>query len=201
MYTVYGQAISGNCYKLKLCLSQLRLPFRWVELDILAGATHTPEFLIMNPNGQVPVLGIDAETYLPESNAALCYLAEDTLLFPSEKLARARVLQWLFWEQNSHEPYVAGARFILKMAGGAPEHQARLAICHKRGVEALDRLELRLGLYPFLTGDSYTIADLALYAYTHVADEGGFDMTRYPAIRTWLDRVAAQPDHVKMLEA
>jgi glutathione S-transferase len=198
LYTVYGSSISGNCYKVRLILEQLDLPYRWYEVDILKGGSRTPGFLSMNLNGRVPVLEIGPKQYLPESNAILCYLARDTAFWPSERFASAQTLQWLFFEQYSHEPYVAVARFIRKFL--APDHarQAELPRLLERGYQALDVMEKHLARQPFFVGNAYTIADIGLYAYTHVAGEGGFDLERYPALRTWMDRVRAQPNFVPM---
>ena len=179
-----------------MALDLLGLPYRWNEIDQMQGQTRTPEFLAMNPNGQVPVLGIDAQTFLTESGAILCYLSEGSHLWPAEPLARARVLQWMFFEQYSHEPYIAVARFLhvfLKQ----PDH-ARLPELHRRGYQALDVMEGHLKGAQFFVGPRLTVADLALFAYTHRADEGGFDLQPYPAIRAWLARCEQQPGVTSM---
>jgi glutathione S-transferase len=196
MYRVYGMAESGNCYKVKLLLSQLGQSYEWIETDVTKGETRTPEFLQRNPNGKVPTLEISPGMFLPESNAILCYLAEDTPFWRGDRLERAQVLQWMFFEQYSHEPYIAVARFILLFSQkpGHPE----LAEKQRRGHLALSVMEQHLSREPFFAGGRYSIADVALYAYTHVADEGGFDLAAYPAIRSWLDRVRAQPGHLGM---
>ena len=194
MLTIYGMSDSGNCYKVKLAAEQVRVPYRWVEVDSTKGETRTPAFLAKNPNGKVPTLGLDDGSFLPESNAILHYLAEGTPLLPMERLARARVLQWMFFEQYSHEPYVAVARFWL--THDIPHEEEALAERQQGGYRALDAMESHLGGREYLVGDRCSIADIALYAYTHVADEGGFDLGRYAAIRAWLDRIAAQPGHV-----
>jgi glutathione S-transferase len=198
MYTVYGMAISGNCYKLKLALTQLDLPYRWVEVDVLNRGTHTPEFLTMNPNGQVPTITLPDGDTLAESNAILCYLADGTPLWPSDRRARAEVLKWMFFEQYSHEPNIATVRFWVAFAGRAQELAAEIEKRKVNGYKALQVMEEVLTKRPFLAGEQYTIADIALYAYTHVAHEGGYDLSAYPAVRSWLDRVAAQPGHVGM---
>jgi glutathione S-transferase len=196
MVRVFGMAESGNCYKVKLLLSQLGQPFEWIETDNTKGATRTDEFLRMNPNGKVPTLEISPGVYLPESNAILCYLAEGTPYWPSQKMQRARALQWMFFEQYSHEPYVAVARFILFFLK-QPQH-AELAEKQRRGHLALAVMEQQLAQEPYFAGENYSIADIALYAYTHVAGEGGIDLAGYPAIGAWMARVKSQPGHVPM---
>ena len=196
MVRVYGMAESGNCYKVKLLLSQLKQPFEWIETDVTRGATRTSEFLARNSNGQVPTLEVSPGVFLPESNAILGYLAEDTAYWRGDALERARALQWMFFEQYSHEPYIAVARFILLFAK-KPDHPL-LAEKQKRGYQALGVMEQHLSSEPFFAGAHYSIADISLYAYTHVAHEGGFDLAPYPAIRSWLERVRAQPGYVGM---
>jgi glutathione S-transferase len=196
MYRVYGMAESGNCYKVKLLLSQLGQPFEWIETDNTKGMTRTPGFLQMNPNGKVPTLEIAPGEYLPESNAILCYLAEGTPYWPEQKLQRAHALQWMFFEQYSHEPYVAVARFILLFLK-EPKHP-ELAEKQRRGHLAFAVMEQHLEREAFFAGAQYSIADIALYAYTHVADEAGLDLAAYPAIRAWMARVKSQPGHVPM---
>ncbi|GAC1037489.1 glutathione S-transferase family protein [Pseudomonas sp. No.117] len=196
MYQVYGDRRSGNCYKVVLLLHLLGLDYRWHDVDILAGETQSPAFLEKNPNGKIPVLELEDGTCLWESNAILNFLAEGTTFLPSEPRLRTQVLQWQFFEQYSHEPYVAVARFIQLYQGMPEERQAEYEVCQVRGYKAFRVMEQQLQRTPFLVGDSYSIADIALYAYTHVAHEGGFDLDGFPAIRTWLERVAAQPGHV-----
>ncbi len=200
MIRLYDALISGNAYKARLVLTQLGIPFERVELDILNGATRTPEFHRINPYGQVPTVVLEDGVVLTQSNAILCYFAEGTPLFPNDRLLRARVLQWLFFEQNNHETTVAEARFWVRFLGKAEEWHERLAEKHERGYRALDHMERRLAREPFLVGGRYTIADIALYAYTHVAEEGGFDLARFPAIRAWLARVAAEPGHIPITQ-
>lgn len=197
---VYGDVASGNCYKVRLALTQLGMPFEWVPVDILKGETHTDAFLRLNPNGKIPVLVLDSGEALAESNAILNYLAEGSALLPSERLARARVLSWQFFEQYSHEPYIAVARFINRYLGLPEERRAEYAAKQAGGYRALAVMEQQLVCTPFLIGAHYTIADISLYAYTHVAHEGGFDLQAYPAVREWLARVRKQPGHVSMLE-
>lgn len=195
-FRVYGSAASGNCHKVKLALDLLHIPYRWHEVDILKGETRTPEYLAMNPNGQVPLLQIDDHTWLPESNAILGYLADGTPLWPGDRLQRARALRWMFFEQYSHEPAIAVARFI-RAFQKQPGH-ARLPELHRRGHAALAVMEGHLAARPFFVGEALTIADIALFAYTHRADEGGFDLEAYPAVRGWLDRCLAVPGMSRM---
>jgi glutathione S-transferase len=198
MFTVYGKSDSGNCYKVKLALEQLALPYRWVEVDSTRGETRTSEFLARNPNGKVPTLGLEDGSYLPESNAILYYLAEGTPLLPAERLARARVLQWMFFEQYSHEPYIAVARFILYYLPSDSPRRAELPRLHERGYQALGVMEQHLAGSAFFGGEAYGIADIALFAYTHCAADGGFDLARFPAVKAWLARVRAQPRFVPL---
>src|SRR5215470_13454224 len=201
MLKVYGMSISGNCHKVRMVLEALKLPYTWEEIDTREGTTRVPEFLAKNPNGQVPLLEIEPGVYLPESNAIIFYLAEGSALLPTDRLERAQVLRWLFFEQYSHEPYIAVARF-LRTFHRDPASQRSLADAKMDGgYRALGVMEERLSKESFLVGGQYTIADIALYAYTHVADEGGFDLARFPAVQAWLRRAEAQPGHVKMLAA
>jgi glutathione S-transferase len=198
MFTVYGMADSGNCYKVKLTLEQLALPYRWVEVDSARGETRTLRFLAMNANGKVPTLALDDGTFLPESNAILNYLADGSRLLPSGRLERARVLQWMFFEQYSHEPYIAVARSIVRYQPPDSPRRAELPRLRERGNQALSVMEQHLRRSPFFVAERYSIADIALYAYTHCASEGGFDLAGYPAVSAWLERVKAQPRHVPM---
>jgi glutathione S-transferase len=196
IYQVYGVAASGNCYKVRLALEQLNLPYAWHEVDMMNGATRTDTFRELNPNGKVPVLRIDDATCLFESGAILYYLAENTPLMPSQRLARAQVLQWMFFEQYSHEPNLAVARFILQFLKRPddPRLPEKIAGSHR----ALDVMETHLATRTYFVGEQYSIADIALYAYTHVADQSNLDLSRYPAVRTWLARVKSLPRHVDM---
>lgn len=198
MYKVFGMSASGNCYKVKLLLEQLGGAYEWEEVDILKGATRTPQFLAMNPNGKVPTLEIEPGQYLPESNAILCYLAEGTPFWPNDRFHRAQALQWMFFEQYSHEPYIAVARFICKFL--PPDHPRRSALpqLRERGYQALAIMEQHLAQREFFVGDQYSIADIALFAYTHVASDGGFELPRFPAINAWIERVKIQPKFVDM---
>jgi glutathione S-transferase len=196
MLTLYDYLSSGNGYKCRLLLAQLGIPYRRVELDILKGETRTPEFLAKNPNGRIPALELEDGTILSESDAILFYLAEGTPYLPDDRLGRAQVLQWLFFEQYSHEPFIAVARFIHHLLPPDTPRRAELPRLEQGGYAALGVMERRLADHPFLVADCYTIADIALYAYTHVSDEGGFDLAGYPGVKAWLARVAGQPGHV-----
>jgi glutathione S-transferase len=200
MLKVYGDRLSGNCYKVELLLNLLGMPYEWVPVNILRKENRSPEFLDKNPGGKIPLLETDTGTCLPESNAILHYLAEGTAFLPSDRLARAQVLRWLFFEQYSHEPYIAVARFIVRYLGRPAEQEARLQAKMQPGHAALDLMERHLQSRTFFVDEHYTIADIALYAYTHVAEEGGFELAPYPNIQRWLARVAAQPGHVVMGE-
>jgi len=197
---LYDYLVSGNGYKVRLLLHQLEIPFERVELDILKGETRTPAFLARNPNGRIPTLELEDGTCLAESNAILWYLAEGTRYLPSDRLARARVLQWMFFEQYSHEPNIATLRFWTH-AGLLAERAAWVPEKQRWGVAALEVMDAHLRDRPFFVGADYTIADIALYAYTHVAEEGGFALAPYAAIRAWVARVAAQPRHVPITRA
>jgi glutathione S-transferase len=196
MPTLYDYLDSGNGYKIRLLLSQLERPYRWRELDIMEGATRTPEFLAKNLNGRIPTLELDAGGCLAESNAILWYLAEGSAFIPTGRLARAQVLQWMFFEQYSHEPYVATPRFILKHLPADSPRQAELPDRLSRGRAALAVMNTHLQDNAYFAGGRYSIADIALYAYTHVADEAHLDLGPYPQVRAWLGRVAAEPKHI-----
>jgi glutathione S-transferase len=199
MYTLYSMQRSGNCYKVRLALAQLRIPFELVEIDILSGASRTPEFLAKNPDGHVPLLEVAPGRYLPESNAILWYIAGGTPLVPEDRIDRAEALQWMFFEQHSLEPNLGAAWFWLTLVKGGRELQLHaVEDWTEQGYRALGVLEKHLEGHAFFAADRYTIADIALYAYTHVAHECGFDITGFPAIRAWLKRVAEQPDHIMM---
>ncbi len=198
MFTVYGMSDSGNCYKVRLTLEQLAVPYRWVEVDSSRGKTRSPEFLAMNPNGKVPTLALGDGTFLAESNAILHYLADGSGLLPSGRLARARLLQWMFFEQYSHEPYVAVARSIVRYQPPDSPRRAELPRLLERGNQALSVMEQHLGGHAFFVGERYSVADIALYAYTHCAGDGGFDLSQYPGISAWLERVRQQPGHVPL---
>ncbi len=192
---LYDTLESGNCYKVRLLLRQLGRPFERVELDILKGETRTPEYLAKNPNGRIPVLELEDGRCIAESNAIQWYLAEGTSFLPDDAFARACVLQWLFFEQYSHEPYVAVLRFW-SHAGLMDEKRDQLPEKYERGNAALRVMESHLSAHAYFVGERYSIADIALYAYTHVAEEGGFELAPYAAIRAWCERVREQPGHI-----
>ena len=195
---LYDFLPSGNGYKVRLLLTQLEIPFELVEMDITKGETRTPEFLAKNPNGRIPLVELDDGRFVWESGAILLYFAEGTRFLPSDRFERALVLQWMFFEQYSHEPYIAVARAWLHVFGMDDERRRQLPQKQKLGYDALGVMERHLASCTFFVAERYTIADIALYAYTHVADEGGFDLGRYPAVTAWLKRVANQPRHVPM---
>ena len=190
---LYGMTGSGNCWKPAVLMRQLDRPLQWIEVNILKGESRTPEFLAKNRNGRVPLLETDDGKFLAESNAMLCYLAEGTPLLPADAWQRAQVLQWLFFEQYSHEPYIATVRFWIHYMNQREAWKDKIAEARKKGYAALDVMEEQLSKTPFLAGADYTIADIALYAYTHVAHQGDYDLDHYPAIRAWLARVQATP--------
>ena len=200
MLKLYDYSDSGNGYKVRLLLNQLGREYELIEKDILAGETRTPEFLSLNPNGRIPLLQTEEGSHLPESNAILFYLAEGTDFLPGPGLERAQTLQWMFFEQYSHEPNIATSRFLLRHRPDSPERQAALNLRRGPGKAALAVMERHLTDRDFFVAGRYTIADMALYAYTHVADQGGFDLAPYPALNRWLDQVAAQPGYFPMLE-
>jgi glutathione S-transferase len=198
MIRLHDNLSSGNGYKVRLLLAQLGIPFERVEYDIDEGETRTPEFLEkINSNGRVPVLEIEDGNFLSESNAILFYLADGTSYLPDERFARASVLRWMFFEQYSHEPNIATPRFwITHHLEMTDERRTALETKRKLGYDALRVMERQLSSSEFFVGDRYSIADIALYAYTHVADEGSFDLGHFPSVNAWLERVAGQPGHV-----
>ena len=199
MYTLYSMQRSGNCYKARLALAQLGVEHRLVEVDILQGDTRTPAFLSMNPDGRVPLLEVAPGRFLPESNAILWYLAGGTPLAPEDRIDRAEALQWMFFEQHSLEPNLGAAWFWLVLVRGGRELQTHaLEDWMEKGYQALGVMEKHLTRYDFFAAGHYTIADIALYAYTHIAHECDYDLSAFPAIRAWLRRVAEQPGHVAM---
>lgn len=195
---LYGDSISGNCYKLQLVCAQLDIDYVWHEVDILAGESRTDEFLAMNPNGKVPLMALPDGRYLSESNAILCYLADGSELMGRDRFERANVMRWMFFEQYSHEPYIATSRFIIQYLGRPEEREGDLESRKGGGYMALDVMEKELSDNDFIANDAYSIADIALYAYTHVADEGGFDLGNYPQVNAWLSRVERQDGFVPM---
>lgn len=199
MHTLFSMQNSGNCYKLRLAMAQLEIPFQIHEVDILKGESRTPEFLALNPNGKVPALRLDTGQLISESNAILFFVAEGTDLLPEDRFCKAEMLQWMFFEQYSHEPYIAVARFWLKIMKGGRELKAHLLDdWWERGYQALSVMEKHLEAHDFFAANRYTIADIALYAYTHVAEDGEFEFTDFPRIRLWMERVQNQPGHVTM---
>ena len=195
MLQLYDFMPSGNGYKVRLALRQLGIAYELHEIDILKRETHTAAFLAINPDGKIPALVLEDGTALAESDAILWYLAEGTALLPEGRLERAQVLQWMFFEQYSHEPYIAVARFIAHFAPDDPR-AADLPRIMQRGHKALGVMEQHLSRHDFFVAGRYSIADIALYGYTHCADEGGFDLAAYPAIGRWLARVRAMPGHI-----
>ncbi|MDX5392652.1 MAG: glutathione S-transferase family protein [Caulobacteraceae bacterium] len=184
---IFGDSISGNCLKVKWVADRLGLDYRWTEVDIMKGESRTPEFLARNPAGQVPLVVLADGRPLAQSNAIILHLAEGSDLIPSDAYERARMLEWMFWEQYSHEPYVAVARFQVKYEGRDPASlDAKLV---SRGVAALARLEVGLEGRDYLASDRLSLADVALVAYTRLAGEGGFDLAPYPNLRAWIQRV------------
>ena len=198
MLRLYDFHESGNGYKVRLLLAWLGLPYERVELDILRGETRRPEFLALNPNGRIPLLVLEDGRRLAESNAILFHLAQGTPFWPTSAFEQAEVLQWMFFEQYSHEPYIAVARFIAKYLGLPEARRAEYESKQAGGHKALAVMEAQLKQTPYLAGGQLTTADVSLYAYTHVAGEGGFDLAGYPAIRAWLERIAAQPKYLAM---
>ncbi|BAT58975.1 disulfide-bond oxidoreductase YfcG [Variibacter gotjawalensis] len=200
MYTLYSMQRSGNCYKVRLALTQLAIPHRAVEIDILKGESRTPDFLAMNPNGRVPVLEVGPQRYLAESNAILWFVGDGTPLAPTDRIQRAEAMQWMFFEQHSLEPNLGQAYFWLTLVKGGRELQSHaIEDWMERGYQALGVMEKHLQSHDYFVDGRYSIADIALYAYTHCAEESGFDLALFPALRAWLSRVAAQTDHVPML--
>ncbi|HVS25092.1 MAG TPA: glutathione S-transferase family protein [Gammaproteobacteria bacterium] len=189
---------SGNGYKIRLLLAQLGQSYEWTNLDLDAGESRTPQFLKRNPNGRIPTLELDDGTNLAESDAILFYLAEGSGFLPADRLGRAQMLQWMFFEQYSHEPFVATPRFIVKHLPPGHARHAELPDRLARGRAAFAVMETHLAQRRFFVAERYGIADIALYAYTHVAHEGGHDLKPYPSVRAWLERVAAQPRHVEI---
>ena len=198
MYIVFGDMLSGNCYKIKLLMQFLDIQHEWVPIDILANETHTDAFRQMNPNTRIPVIKFEDGRYLWESNAILNYFAEGTQFLPEDAFKRAKVLQWQFFEQYSHEPYIATARYINKYLGLPKEREAEYHAKQSSGHKALSVMEQHLASNSFFLGDAPTIADISLYAYTHVADEGGFDLSSYRNIQRWFGDFESIPGYIQM---
>ena len=199
MIKVYGDIQSGNCYKIKLLCSLLQIEHEWIHIDILAGDTKQEAFLSKNPNGKIPLLALSNDRYLTESNAIMNYLAAGSDLLPTDNFELAKVQQWQFFEQYSHEPFIAVARFIAKYLGLPDTHKAEYEAKHQGGYKALSVMEEQLSKTPYLVGQQQTTADIALFAYTHVADEGGFDLKDYPAILAWINRIKKHPNYINMI--
>jgi len=196
MLRLHDQLVSGNAYKVRLLLALLGRSYERIEYDTYKGETRTPEFLARNPNGKIPALELEDGSVLPESNAILCYLADGTDWLPGDRLARARVLSWLFYEQYSHEPYIAVLRSWTQHPPEPPRPETEWAERRAKGEAALALMDKHLATRDWFVGDGPSIADIALYAYTHVADEGGFEMAPFPSVQDWLARVAALPGYV-----
>lgn len=198
MYKVYGDIQSGNCYKIKLLMNYLEIEHEWLHVDIIKGETHSDEFKKLNPNKRIPVLVLSDGRTLTESNAILNFLAAESEFLPDDKFLRAQVLQWQFFEQYSHEPYIATARYINKYLGLPIERRSEYQEKQTGGHKALSVMEQRLANADFLAADRLTIADISLYAYTHVAHEGGFDLSSYAAIGKWLERIEQHSNYFAM---
>ena len=195
---IYGDIQSGNCYKVKLLTSLIEIEHEWIEVDILANETQTDSFLTKNPNGKIPLLELEDGSCISESNAILHYLASNTPLIGNSHFTSAKILQWQFFEQYSHEPFIAVARFIAKYLGLPEERKAEFEAKQAGGHKALKVMEEQLQKTPYLVGDELTVADISLYGYTHVAHEGGFDLSEYPAIQQWIERIQSNPKYISM---
>ena len=200
MLKVYSSQGSGNCYKVRLLLKQVGIPFETVEMDVVKGDQRQPEFLVKNPNGRVPLVEFPDGRTLPESGAILYHFSQGTPLWPDDLDEQTRALQWMFFEQYSHEPNIAVARFYCYYLDAEEKYKKLVERKREGGYRALGVMEQHLVDNAFFVGERYTIADIALYAYTHVAHQGGFSLEDYPAIRAWLDRVAGQPGHIPITE-
>ena len=195
---IFGDSRSGNCYKIKLLAALLEIQHEWIHVDILEGGTQTPEFLNKNPNGKIPVVELADGRCLSESNAIINFLASGSALVSSDPYEYAKVQQWQFFEQYSHEPFIAVARFIAKYLGLPDDRRAEYESKQEGGHKALRIMEEQLQQTPYLTGGQLSTADISLYAYTHVAEEGGFDLQNYPAVRQWLNLIQSEPKYVAM---
>jgi len=203
MPILHQMQISGNCYKVRLAARQLGISLKLVEYALGSGRTRTPEFLAKNPIGRVPLLETDDGNYLAESGAILFHLAENTKLMPSDRWNRAKMVEWMFFEQYEHEPYIAVARRWLAFEPKEALEKKRHLVPerHAKGNAALTVMERQLETKDWLAGGQYSIADIALYAYTHVAADGGFDLSRYPAVTAWMDRITRQPGYIPLSES
>jgi len=200
MHQLYDFLPSGNCYKIRLLLNQLGIEYERVNVDILNKESRTPEFLKINPNGRTPVLYHDGK-YLAESNAILWYLASNTTLLPEGNYERALVLQWMFFEQFSHEPNIASPRYWVSILKAEDEYKEQLKLKMKLGYAALDVMEQHLANNSYFVGNQYSIADIALYAYTHIAEEGNFDLSGYSEIKAWFKRIESQENYININKA
>lgn len=200
MPILHQMHVSGNCYKVRLCAAQLGVPLTLKSYGLMDGSTRTPEFLKLNPNGRVPLLQFDDGRLLAESGAIVFWLSEATFLQPDNAWDRAQMLQWMFFEQYSHEPYIAVARFWLHFAPAEALEKKRhlIAEWHEKGRAALSVMETHLATHDWFAGSAYSIADIALYGYTHTAADGGFDLSEFPSVSAWLARVAAEPGHITL---
>ena len=196
MYRLYDFLPSGNGYKVRLLLNLLDISFTRIALNILEGETRTPEFLQKNLNGKIPLLQITPDKFLAESNAILYYLSQETDYFPQDKYAQAQVMQWLFFEQYSHEPFIATSRYWISILKQPEKYREQLEQKQERGYAALEVMEQHLEHHNYFVGETYTIADISLYAYTHVAEEGGFNLQKFPRIWAWFERIQAHPRHI-----
>ncbi|WP_283104695.1 glutathione S-transferase family protein [Shewanella olleyana] len=198
MITVYGDEKSGNCYKIKLTLNLLNINYQWQNVDLMKGETKTAEFLAKSPQGKLPIIELADGRVLAESNAIIGYLAKDSMLIPNDEFDKALMYQWMFYEQYTHEPCIAVARFIQLYQNMPAERQSEYEALHAKGGQILTLLNEQLSDKPFVIGSQFTLADIALYAYTHVAHEGGFDLIHYPNINKWLEQVSKQKGYVSM---
>lgn len=200
MPILHQMHVSGNCYKVRLCAAQLGVPLTLKDYGLHDGSTRMPEFLTLNPNGRVPLLELEDGRLLPESGAILFFLSDGTTLQPDNSWDRAQMLQWMFFEQYSHEPYIAVARYWLHFAPPEALEKKRhlVADWHEKGRAALGVMETHLSSHDWFAGDDYSIADIALYAYSHCAADGGFDLADFPGVCHWLSRVASQPGHIPL---
>lgn len=196
---IYADIQSGNCYKVKLLTSLLDIEHDWINIDIIANETLSTSFLKKNPNGKTPLLELEDGRFISESNAILNYLASGSSLLPSDRFENAKIQQWQFFEQYSHEPFIAVARFIALYLGLPDNRKADYESKQEGGHKALNVMEKQLQLTPYLVGNKLTTADISLYGYTHVAHEGGFELIQYPAIQRWLKRIQANPKYVAMV--
>ena len=197
---LYGDSRSGNCYKVQLLCAEMDIEYDWEEVDILSGDTHTANFLKMNLNGRIPLLERPDGKHLAESNAILCYLADGSEFLASDAWSRAVILQWMFFEQYSHEPYIATSRFIIQYLGNPADKKVDLEQKRAGGLSALAIMEQQLAEHDYVTGDAFNVGDIALFAYTHVASEGGFDLGKLPNIRNWIARIEARSRHIPMVK-